>query len=194
MGSAPSSYYDKHQLSFLCKKNITTLKPVYLVYWKDEKINGWDYKNKEKATLTFHKPDNSICYCSEKYADFIMEINCNLTFYIIDIIGYCYNEGGVFSYEFEPRFFHKVKMSDCKIIKASGEYKKKFYNLKKINLDNEVFMFDSFFHEEHYEEKKISWFGNKLYDDTYSKNKMTNEEKLKYLTDNFSEFYKIENL
>lgn len=141
MGSSPSSHYSTHPLSFLRNKKITTLKPIYLYYYKNKRSNGWDYENCQKGHLCFFKPEieSENPYKSCPY-DFVMEINCNISFYINDIIGYCYNEGGVYTYEIEPCFFHKIKTSECKIIKASDEYIEKFNKIKKIDLNNKVFM------------------------------------------------------
>ncbi len=195
MGCAPSSYLGNHYLSCLENKKITTLKPVYLVYWKDKDRNNKNFKNKQKGHLTFYIPEENADHIgSYKYADFIMEINCNLTFYIKDIIGYCYNEGGVFTYEFEPYFLDKVDISNCKIIKTSTEYPNKF-NRKKLNLNDKVFIYDDFFHEEHCDSDFDDSDGlNELSDAKPTKDEKINNKRLKYLIENRGQYYKIEDL
>jgi len=210
MGSSPSSCYSHHPLLFLKNKKITTLKPIYLCYYKNKKSNGWDYENCQKGCLSFYEPEieSENPYKSCPY-DFVMEINCNISFYILDIIGYCYNEGGVFTYEIEPCFFHKIKTSNCKIIKASDEYIEKFNKIKKIDLNNKVFMYEItlgchyfYFYDnllkiknENNDIDALNIEKIEIIKENYKKNKeLTNEEKLFLYSIKNREKLKVEDL
>lgn len=142
MGSGPSSYKNNNELSFLVHKKITTLKPTYLIY----QPNHYD---KNKLCLIFKETSNDDTFVDNlrKTADIVIKINCNISFYIDDIIGYCYNEGGVYTYDHHLTFLHNINESDVEFINMSD-------NEKAINLFNEIY---------NNTEKKFQWFNLSKY-------------------------------
>ena len=108
-----TSYMGKSNLSCLECKKITTLEPVYLVYWKKPDKNGYNTSDK-RAEIMYSLNDNhrsydKLCTCASCNAELIIKINSELTFCIQDIIGYerKHEESGIIYYEIIPYFLNK---------------------------------------------------------------------------------------
>ena len=169
MGSGPSSYKNNNELSFLVHKKITTLKPTYLTYEPY-------YYEKNKICLSFKESSN---------AKIKIKINRPVSFYIDDIIGYCYNEASVYTYDYHLTFLHDINESDIEIINMSD-------NEDAINIFNKIYDDKG---------KKFKWFNLskfvytrsyffttllKEYDTIhYMKNMEEDENKLKYFLEKY---------
>lgn len=200
------SYLKNHSLSSLDDKKITTLKPVYLVFWKDTNRNSYNNPDGPKAELKYkinntHEPSKftNLCECVKCNALLTIKINSNLTFSIQDIIGYQkqFDESGSTYYEVMPKFLNntnKVKLSDIEIINVSDEYLNKLNKQKYLDISN-VFMRDWFFYSEHHDD----W---RSYDDIDSINyeledckrisQELREKMLNIFKERYSDKYKIE--
>lgn len=119
---APSSFkgHDTCLSSFENKK-IKIKKPSYLYFFDNccrNFRNGWDCKNIQKGRLSFGShpvkcnhgnPKIKCWYCSSK---FILKIDSDIEFYINDIIGYCYNLGGIITYEIDPYIINQIDLKN----------------------------------------------------------------------------------
>ncbi len=186
MGLIPLSYKNKHDISFLENKKITILKPTYLVFYKNKYQNGYNYKN-VRSILSLEAPHKGFEYEYE----FIIKINCNITFYIKDIIGYCDNEGGFYKYEVTPILLNKIKLKDITIIHVCDIFKILFDEKHYEYLELKMFMYDNFFPIRCYSDNcnytRCAY--PKYYDNT-----MKNEDKLKKFIHLNKDTFLIENL
>ncbi len=191
-----SSYLGKHYLSCLENKKITTIKPVYLVFWKNNKYST----QKDKAEIWFNKNYKSTCNynncyfnrCIKCQSDFCIKINAKLTFYIQDIIGFSlFDTSGNIYYDIIPKFLNntnKIKLSDIKFITAPIEYLNKIKQQSYLDISN-VFFSDEFFnhHKYNYKRKDI------LYQSKYNKS-ITNKEKLDFIATEYKDNYLVEDI
>ncbi len=161
----PSSYKNENLFSFLIGKKITTIRPTYLVCYSDLSI--------DKAFISFYEPkqnyDNKLnikvhaknidqkddYFAYEKNMEIVIKINCGVSFYIDDIIGYCDNEGGIYIFHYYLTFLNDINKSDVEIIKIKNDIKAdNFFNklydyesnsFKAINLSKNVILNNDFF-------------------------------------------------
>lgn len=129
MGSAPSSYKDTLLGKFFINKKITILTPTYITC----------HKNSSKFLIESVTEQN----IDMDYYDFIIKLKPGVCLFIDDIVGWCYNEGGVFNYDFYVTFLHDLTIDDIfefvKIPQISSD-KEAIDNLQKIyNANDEIF-------------------------------------------------------
>lgn len=196
------SYINNSYLSCLENKNITVLKPIFLVYWKDPDKNGYKTTFKSGEIMYCindnHRDNDRLCNCTMCKAEFIIKINTQIVFCIEDIFGYqrIYEESGITYYEIIPEFLYesnKIKISDTEMIKVSDDYMEKINSIEYFNINN-VFFRDVFFNR--YNIAKLSM--NESMNDLFNKSKyistITNREKLEFISENYKNDYLIEDL
>jgi hypothetical protein len=194
-----SSYLGKHYLSCLENKKITTLKPVYLVFWKNKDYNSYSTKE-DKAEIRFDKNYQSTCNynnkcnlarCIKCESVFCIKINAKLTFYIQNIIGYdrLLDESGIIYYDIMPKFLNntnKIQLSDIEFITVPIEYLNKIKQQSYLDISN-VFFRDNFFNR--------CKFGKKdILDESEYNNKITNKEKLDFIAIKYKDDYLVEDI
>lgn len=190
-----TSYMGKSNLSCLECKKITTLEPVYLVYWKDPDKNGYNTSDK-RAEIMYslnenHRSYDKLCTCASCNAEIMIKIEAKLTFCIQDIVGYerKHEESGIIYYEIIPYFFNntnKVKMYDIRPITVPDHYLEKMKTLEYLDINN-VFFRDHFFHRHKSERNDI------LYKFNYDK-RITNKERLDFITTKYKDNYLVEDI
>src|ERR1700733_6438715 len=100
MGSAPSSIKNDKLGSFFINKKIKSQVPIYLIR---KKFSYGDNKFCFYLSTVLNKKHNS---------DLVIKLKPGITFVIDDIISYCNNEGGVYSYDAWVSFLNKIKKDD----------------------------------------------------------------------------------
>lgn len=109
MGQKPSSVKDDNDMAkFFCRKKITTKRPIYLT----ENELSYDTDNKYLYL--------SLCEQDWSKKPFI-KLKAGMTFFIDDVISYCHNEGGVFTYQAWIHFTREIKEDDILEIKFSDD-------------------------------------------------------------------------
>lgn len=185
MGLGVSYCKGNHYLSCLENKKITTLKPVYLVYFKYNRFNS---PNKYKYQLVF----NEININNYNNFDLIIKINCNLSFNIINATTYSSSYADPKQLEFNLVFLNKVKLTDVEILKSSAKYLNFFKQPEYLKLDDLVYVNHSFFN--HFEEFDINKMFSNVLDNAYINPNLliTDKEKLDFIAVKYKNIYKVE--
>jgi hypothetical protein len=129
MGALPSSIKNTELGKIIVNKKITSQVPIFLI---KEKF----YHNKNifvfRLTNSFDKKNNE--------SDLVIKLKPNIIFTIDDIISYCYNEGGVYTYNCWICFLNKITNNDILEIIGNDlffseifDFDKKTFNMKKLN-------------------------------------------------------------
>ncbi len=193
MGAKYSSCKENHYLSFLENKKITILEPTYLVLYKNKSENGYDYENIQKCRLLKKNPLNISDNCNmldkelpsypknESTYEFIIKINCKISFFIKDIVEILNVIEGPRNYQIEPILLNKIKIKDIEILLASDIFNMLFDKKKFEYLNLKIFMYESFFNVD------SGW----IY---FSRSKKKNEDKLKNFINDYKDIFLIEDL
>jgi hypothetical protein len=151
MGSAPSRTTDKTKIKLSSKKIISKV-PLYLSTCSYNR----EFNNKytERAILLATTVPSS--------QQFIAKLNPGIVFYIDDIICYCNNEGGVYTYNVWITFINEIDKSFISDININHRYISEIYDSKNKILNP--------YYLNEFTYSNINTFGDDHYGTTYKVN------------------------